>query len=188
VLSVVRAGQIQPARLAAWPSPFGRNDVELAAYAPGVPEQGPRRMEAASTLQLVEVPKPPDMAKRPGGPGPVTLHLDDVDVRKVLEMLSRDGRENILISPGVRGRVTADLQEMGFEEAFQSILKVCNLVAYREGGIVFVHTAEERANSQRTLRVFVLDHVAPADVEQAVKGLLSPSGKSYTNRSRPGEQ
>ncbi|MCR4412665.1 MAG: hypothetical protein NUV77_09600 [Thermoguttaceae bacterium] len=116
---------------------------------------------------------------------PVSLHLDDVEVRKALEMLSREGSENLLVSPGVRGRITADLRGMSPEEAFQSILKLGNLVAYRERGILFVCTPEEHAQASRTLRVFPLDHVAASDVEPAVRGLLSPAGKCYITQSDP---
>src|SRR5262249_47396920 len=59
------------------------------------------------------VPEQPGPAA-PAAPGgdaePLTLHLDDVDVRKALELLSREGGMNILVSPLVTGRVTANLK------------------------------------------------------------------------------
>jgi type II secretory pathway component HofQ len=53
---------------------------------------------------------PVEKARKPGDP--ITLHLDEVDVRRALELLSRQGSMNILVSPGVSGQVTANLQRL----------------------------------------------------------------------------
>jgi type II secretory pathway component GspD/PulD (secretin) len=113
------------------------------------------------------------------------LHLDDTDVRKAFEMLSRDAAVNLLISPGVRGRVTAHLTNTSWDEALNGILKLCRLVAYREKGIVYIYTAEEYAQSDRSLRLFPLDHTSGGDVEKAIQGLLSPAGKVFVFQSSP---
>ena len=114
---------------------------------------------------------------------PVTLHLDDVDVRKAIEMLSRQGSVNILVSPGVSGRVTANLENLSFDEAFSAILRLCNLVAHRDKGMIFVYTAEDIPQLDRDFQVFPLDYVAGADVLQTVEGLLSPAGNAFVTES-----
>ncbi len=177
--------------------PRGREEkppvVRVSHEAPGeppLPAEAPSR-QVASPIQVQLNPKetpqtrpsPGEAAPPRGRLPPVTLHLDDVDVRKALEMLSRDGAVNILVSPGVRGRVTANLTNMSFDEALGGILKLCNLVAHQEKGILFVYTPEEYAQSDKNLRLFPLDHASTEDVEKAVQGLLSPGGKVFVTQS-----
>ena len=121
---------------------------------------------------------PPDVVPSPDGLPPVTLHLDDVDVRKVLEMLSRDGGANILVSPGVTGQVTANLEGMDFHQAMGAILKLCNLVAHTEEGLIFVYTPEEFAalegkGQELITRVYHLSYVRASDIQEMLTPFLS---------------
>jgi len=111
------------------------------------------------------------------------MHLDDVEVRKALEMLSREAAVSLMISPGVKGRVTVNLTNMSLEEALNAILRLANLVAYSEKGVFFIYTPEEYAQSDRSIRSFPLDHVSATDVEKAVKSLLSPTGNIFLHQS-----
>src|SRR5207245_1913238 len=87
---------------------------------------------------LTPVPPAPLVppALRPADTEPALLHMDDVDVRKAFEILSREGSFNILVSPNVTGRVTANLKGLNPEQALDAILKLSNLVAQREKGII----------------------------------------------------
>jgi type II secretory pathway component GspD/PulD (secretin) len=118
---------------------------------------------------------------------PITMHLDDVEVRKALEMLSRETAANLMVSPGVRGRVTVNLTNVSPEEALNAILRLANLVTRKEKEIFFIYTPEEYAQSNRSLRSFPLDHVAATDVEKAVKSLLSATGNVYLFQSSPAD-
>ncbi len=113
----------------------------------------------------------------------IMLRLDDVPVPKALEMLSRPGALNILVSPGVTGRVTADLQNLDFDQALDAILRLCNLVARQDNDVLFVYTPEEVPHRERSLRTFPLDFVAGSDVLLAVQGLLSPVGQAFVTET-----
>lgn len=119
------------------------------------------------------------------GPVPLTLHLDNVDVRQALEMLSREGPLNLLVSPGVSGSVTADLQGLSPDETLNAILSLCGLVARREENLIFVFSPEEYPRHDRELRVFSLDYVSAADALAAVQSLLSPVGNAIVLESAP---
>jgi len=112
-------------------------------------------------------------------PEPITLHFDDVEIRKALEMLSREESQSILVGPGVTGRVTANLQGLSFDEALDAILELCNLVAIRKENLIFVYASKDVPQSGRMLRTYPLDYVSAADVQQTVQGLLSPEGKVF---------
>ena len=122
---------------------------------------------------------------RPGENEPMTLHMDDVDVRKALEILSREGSLNILVSPGVNGRVTANLKGLSPDEALDAIAKLCGLMLRRDRGIIYVYTAQEMApppsreskEPKFVTRVYHLNYIKSADVEKMVKPLLGPLGK-----------
>jgi type II secretory pathway component HofQ len=75
------------------------------------------------------------------------MHMDDVDVRKALELLSRDGGLNIMVSPGVSGKVTANLSGLSPDQTLEAILRLCNLVAQRDRGVILC--IQQRSRKKR---------------------------------------
>jgi general secretion pathway protein D len=116
----------------------------------------------------------------PPGNGPtITLHGDDLDVRKTLETLSRGAGVNILVSPGVAGSVTVDLRDKTLDEVLTAIARLCNLNVRREKDVIYVSTsAELRKGEEEDLpvRVYHLNYVKSNDVGAMIKSLLSPKG------------
>ena len=109
----------------------------------------------------------------------ISLHLDNVDVRKALEILSRQAKMNLLVSPAVSGQVTVDLRDVSVDEALRAVLKSCRLTARREQGILYVSTlAEQRlANDQdAVVRVYRLKYVKATDLVKMIKPLLGKQG------------
>lgn len=126
-------------------------------------------------------PKPGD---DPSSNVPISLHMDDLDVRKALEMLSRESTTNVLVSPGVTGKITADLKEVTFDQALDAILKLCNLSARREKGIVYVYTPKElsdisvqEGDGPQNTRVYRLNYVRSEDIATMITPFLSEKGK-----------
>jgi general secretion pathway protein D len=118
---------------------------------------------------------------------PLTMHMDEVDVRKALEILSRDGGLNIMVSPGVSGKVTANLSGLSPDQTLEAILRLCNLVAQRDRGIIYVYSAEESKKAGArdggpAIRVYRLNYIRSADVEKMIKPLLTATkGKITTS-------
>jgi type IV pilus secretin PilQ/predicted competence protein len=123
---------------------------------------------------------PPVLLSPPPGNEPlITLHVDDLDVRKALEILSREAKVNILVSPGVSGRVTVDLHDKTLDEVLRAIGKLCDVLVHREKDIIYVITpAEQRSAEEDDLpvRVYHLNYVKSKDVVDMIKPLLSKSG------------
>ena len=71
------------------------------------------------------------------------MHTNELDVRVLLELISRRGGMNILVSPRVSGNITANFEQVTQEQLLQSVLKLANLEEKREGTIHFIYTAEE---------------------------------------------
>ena len=143
---------------------FGENPVDVEV-----------NLRGAAPTRLIQ----PEVLPIPSSLPPITLHLDDVDIRKVLEMLSREGAISILVSPGVQGRVTANIEEMDFDQALGAILKLCNLVAHRERELIFVYTPTEHAELEDreqglVTRVYHLSYVRASDIQMMIMPFLSP--------------
>ncbi len=109
-------------------------------------------------------------------------------------MLSRDHALNILVSPNVKGTVTADLSSnLSVEQTLDAILKSCNLGARHENGIIYVHTPEElRARNggakedKIDIRVYKLNYTRSTDIKKMIEQFLSPDGRHDRNASQPG--
>ena len=151
-------------------------DGEDAPLPPAV-EQAPQP-PAASGSTAPERGKRPD---QPRGTEPSTLHVDDMDVRKVFEMLSRQSALNILVSPNVAGRITVDLKDMPVEKAIEAVAELCHLQTRREGNLVYVHTiteGDEKEEQDLPIRIYRLTYAKGTDLEKMVKPLLSKRGVS----------
>lgn len=132
-----------------------------------------------SAVQLAAAIKDPQVrtANRADEPR-ITLHVDDVEVRKVFEMLSRDGSGSILVSPSVSGKVTANLEKVTQQDALNAVVKMSNLVAHREGNITFIYTADEyqtvTQNQNRIgTRVYTLNYIRAQDLSEILTPFLS---------------
>jgi general secretion pathway protein D len=146
---------------------------------------------AASNPELVPLPKAEPVAK-PVKPakdpvvdvssnrkGLISLHADGLEARKALEIISRQGNLNILVSPGVTGTLTVDLRDQTVDQSLQAIATLCNLVIQHKKDFVYITTPGElRLNEADDLPVHVyrLNYVKSTDIEKMVKPLLSEKG------------
>ncbi|REJ66632.1 MAG: hypothetical protein DWQ31_14415 [Planctomycetota bacterium] len=103
----------------------------------------------------------------------------DADLREVLELLSQKSGLNILASNSVQGTVTASLNNVDTMTALDAILKSTGYVAYREGEIIFVGTAEEYRQRKHRVqnietRIYRPNYITATEFQQLVTPLLSP--------------
>lgn len=102
----------------------------------------------------------------------------DADLREVLELLSQKSGLNILASKSVQGTVSASLNNVDTQTALDAILKSTGYVAYREGEIIFVGTAEEyrdRKNHMQGIetRIYRPNYVTAVELQQLITPLLT---------------
>lgn len=112
------------------------------------------------------------------------IHVADVPLTTVLRMLSTQSRQNIIASAGVQGTVTADLYDVTFSEALDSILTPNNCGYVQRGNFIHVYTLKELEEQtpvpdhrKPTTRLFHLNYVSTEDIEPMIKPLLSQEGK-----------
>ena len=163
-----------PASDSAPPAPLPAGQLTVPEEVP-LPQGAP----ANSRPGTAEAPAPPS------GEPLITLRVDNVDVGKVMEMVSRQAKIlNILVSPGVSGKITVDLRDKTVDEALRIIAKQCRLTVRRERDVIYISTlAEFRQIEEDDLpvRVYHLNYVKSKDVETMIKPLLSKKGMFTTS-------
>ncbi|MFH1905514.1 MAG: type IV pilus secretin PilQ [bacterium] len=122
----------------------------------------------------------------------ITLDLKDADIRNVIRMLSHKGNVNIVAGEEVRGTVSLLLQNVGWEQALQTILDVSGYAYEREGNLIKVMTAEKmkkikgeqlaikettKAEAELVTRIFSLNFADVEKLQKSVTKMLSSRGK-----------
>jgi type IV pilus secretin PilQ/predicted competence protein len=129
---------------------------------------------------MVERPVEVPAATTPHGEPLITLHVDNLDVSKAIEMISRQAKIlNIIVLPGVSGLVTLDLRDKTVDETLQIIATQCRLTIRREKDVIYVSTLEDFRKIEEDdlpVRVYHLNYVRSDDVQAMIKPLLSKKG------------
>ncbi|HRS26847.1 MAG TPA: secretin N-terminal domain-containing protein, partial [Phycisphaerae bacterium] len=114
---------------------------------------------------------------RLGETGLLDVHVRDMEIASLLEMLSYQARANIVTSTSVTGRVSANLYAVNLEQALEAILTPNRYVFRRSGGTIFVATPEEIAAlaPPPVTRVFKLCYIQPVEAAAAIKAVLGPN-------------
>ncbi|MCP4247797.1 MAG: hypothetical protein GY778_12180 [bacterium] len=164
------------------PTPERRNQpVEQAEPADNVEPVGGRPAPAPQGQPVDQEVEASDGAVRVSPRGTVEMHVADLPLSTVLQMLSLQGRRNIIATPGVQGTVTADLYDVTFDEALEAIL-MANQAGYRvRGNFIYVYTNEElaqliAAETPPATRVFRVYYITAADAIPALQPVLSDIG------------
>ncbi|MHB1036962.1 MAG: secretin and TonB N-terminal domain-containing protein [Pirellulales bacterium] len=125
------------------------------------------------------------LPNRGAGDNRVSVNIQDADIREVLELVSEQGKLNILAGKSVQGKVSAVLNDVDIDTALRAILKSTGFVARREGSFIYVGTAQdfedsERAVDQINTRVYRPNYVKAADLQALVTPLLTPKSGSVS--------
>lgn len=118
----------------------------------------------------------------------ITLNIRDTAITEVFEMLSRQGRMNILLGKGVTGNVSVNLYQVKLEDAVRAIAESGGFVAeYRTGSwfVVVPDDVGKRALGGVTeVRTFKVQYSDPEVVATLLEKHLSRFGKATTMKTR----
>jgi len=138
--------------------------------APGRPAQ-PR--PAAGPIQQPEIQFDPNGLVQ-------HFHVNEGDLRQILELLSRRAGMNILVSPRVSGTVTVNFENVTVDKVLAAVLKLANLVEKTEGSIHYIYTkgelqdeAEEVKKERILTKVYTLNYVRSDEMMKMIKPFLS---------------
>ena len=74
---------------------------------------------------------------------PISLDLQDVDIRNVLRLLADVTGKNLVVESDVKGRVTLKVDRVPWDQVLDLILKINNLDKVLEGNVIRVATADK---------------------------------------------
>ena len=122
-----------------------------------------------------------DEAVNVGSFGQVDLHVKDLEISKVLQLLSLQSQRNIVASRNVGGTISADLYGVDFYEALDAVLHTNGFGYQEKGNLIFVYTANEletieEKQRQLTHRLVRLNYITASDASAFVTPLLSSAG------------
>jgi len=80
---------------------------------------------------------------------PITLRLQDADLRMVLQTFSKIAQMEIAVDPSVEGKVTVDLREVPWDQALDLVLRINGLGWVKEDGALRVAPLEELSRRKR---------------------------------------
>jgi type IV pilus assembly protein PilQ len=166
---------------------------------------GPEVVDAGNDFRkdsrtFIQKQKPDDFVNiaegRPGEIFAVSLNVDNVDIRTFADMFSKIIGVNVLVSDEVKGNVTAKLDNVPWDEALDSVLKIKSLAKYvdTDAKIIRIHNQDKiaqiedferlrRENIQKSIQlqksiepvyteIYKLYYTKPKDIKSALEGTL----------------
>ncbi len=109
------------------------------------------------------------------------FNAQDLDINTALHFLSLQSKRNIIASKDVKGTVTANLYNVTFTEALDSLLKPNGFDYIEKGNFIYVYTTKELEDIRKRDRkavnhIFQLHYVNANDASVLIKPMLSSSG------------
>lgn len=156
----------------------GGNPVQEAPAAPAYrPPAGPE-------------PRPSGLERPPTDPGPMSMDLEDADIRTVLRALAEYAGRNIVAGHDVQGTITVRLIDVPWQQALDIVLRTAGMAYVEEDGVIRVappgRLESEKLERQAAARQ--LEMVEPLEtrvyaIEFATAGeLAGPLGRMLSQR------
>jgi len=113
--------------------------------------------------------------------GRISIQVDNLDITKVLRLLSLQTDKNIVATKNVTGKVSANIDNARFHEALDAILKPNGFGYEERGSFIYVDTvdamkAKQEAQREMAVEVIRLNWINAADAATFVSPLLSSAG------------
>ena len=120
--------------------------------------------------------------------GNVSLALRNVELNNVMEMLSRAGRINILLSGEANTEVSVNLYDVEVEEAIKSVAAAAGMAWEKRGNSYFIVAREDvgkyDSGGPTQLRTFKIQYSDPRAIQEILEKHLSSYGKITTLPAR----
>ncbi len=115
----------------------------------------PAEVESPNRAGLMDLPvlQLEEQQKKPRPEKLYTLSVRNAGIRDVLLSFSRESKENIIVDPDVRGKVTVDLTDVTLPQAMDALLMPLNLDYHMESGFIRV------SRPKKITRLFHLNYI-----------------------------
>jgi type IV pilus assembly protein PilQ len=144
---------------------------------------------AGGKVSTEESKKKSGYAYREGTQERISMRLENADLVTTLRSIAQASGMNIIVGDEVRGSITVELDNIEWEEALDLVLKTKGYTYIIENEVIRVGRPETFAKEQENIEaskplkreIFVLEFTTPAEIQNAVKSLLSKRGKIETD-------
>lgn len=169
---------------------MAENEPGAAAEETEVADTANATASDAQPASLFEAGAAPEVASKQvvtvGSFGQIDLHVRDLQLTKVLQLLSIQSQRNIVASRNITGAISADLYGVDFYEALDAVLHSNGFGYQEKGKFIYVYTASElqvmqEAAQKMVVKVVRLNYLPAGDAAQFVKPLLSETGSISVN-------
>ena len=135
----------------------------------------PSRWRRALALVALCLPAPAALADK------ISLSIQELDIREVMQMLSREQRMNIFVAEGVSGEVSVNVYDMETDEVVRLIAHSAGFVVEERNGSFFVIEREDAGRFHQSnmvqVRSFKMQYASSADAETILQDYLSNFGR-----------
>lgn len=116
--------------------------------------------------------------------GRVSLVARDTPLSDIMSSIAQGQKLNVVCAEDISARISITLHDVTLDDALTAILSTAGYTWIKRNDIIQVTSVSESTNVSpetqgRTTEVFALDYISAADVDEVVKGLLSPVGQSF---------
>ena len=117
--------------------------------------------------------------------GKISLSIDELDIREVMQMLSREQRMNIFVADGISGDVSVNLYDMDTTEAVKLIAESAGFVVEQRNNSFFVIERDDvgklRQSDSLEVRAFKIQYASTSEVETILQEYISELGNIKTS-------
>ena len=120
--------------------------------------------------------------------GLISLVARETPLNEILSSIAQGEKLNVVCAEDINARISITLHGVTLENALTAILSTAGYTWTRRNNIIHITSVSAAATLSpetqgRCTEVFPLDFVSATDVDQVVKGLLSPAGQSFPIQS-----
>jgi type IV pilus assembly protein PilQ len=170
------------------PNPFVSTGTAAATAAPSAESTG--EGQPSLLLPMPGMQASDNLAVNDNDNGLVSLMVREGSLRQVIGMIAQTQKLNIVFAGSTDVMVTAAFERQPWQKVLDALLSASGHVWTTRDDVIFVSsvdTADFLPPDAGGLHVdvFELDFASAIDLDQAIKGMLSPAGKSWVNESLP---
>lgn len=108
-------------------------------------KHGRQEIRIVPARNVAEAGFKPKTAKQSFSGKRVSLDFQNVDIRTILQILSKEANTNIVASDSVQGKMTLTLKDVPWDQALELVLDTYDLVKVQHGNIIRISPREEVA-------------------------------------------
>ena len=112
--------------------------------------------------------------------GKISLSIQELDIREVMQMLSREQRMNIFVADGISGDVSVNLYDMDTTEAVKLIAESAGFIVEQRDQSFFVIERDDagklRQSDRLEVRSFRIQYASSSEIETILEEYISEFG------------